>query len=62
MLNSEYPIKAIRDLMKTQMNMTFTRVKSRLTCIDLQKINNFRSLFAIKYLKEANGSTLTINI
>ena len=42
MLNSEYSIKAIRDLMKTQMNMTFKRVKSRPTCIDLQKINNFR--------------------
>ena len=62
MLNSKYSIKAIRDLMKTQMNMTFKRVKSRPTCIDLQKINNFRSLFAIKYLKETNGNTLTLNI
>ena len=62
MLNSEYSIKAIRDLMKTQMNMSFKRVKSRPTCIDLQKINNFRLLFAIKYLKETNGNTLTINI
>ena len=62
MLNSEYSIKAIRDLMKTQMNMTFKRVKSRPTSIDLQKINNVRSLFAIKYLKETNEKTLTINI
>ena len=62
MLNSEYSIKAIRDLMKTQINMTFKIVKYRSSRIELQKISNVRSLFAINFKKETNENTLTLNI
>ena len=62
MLNSEYSIKAIRNLMKTQINMTFKIVKYRSSRIELQKINNVRSLFAINFKKETNENTLTLNI
>ena len=48
--------------MKTQLNMSFKRVKSRPTNIDLNRINNVRSLFAVKFLKEIKENTLMINI
>ena len=42
--------------------MSYKRVKSRPTNINLKKINNIRSLFAVKYLKEVSTETLMINV
>ena len=61
-LNSDYSIKTIRQFMKTDMNMSYKRVKSRPININLKKINNIRSLFAVKYLKEISTNTLMINV
>ena len=61
-LNSNYSIKSVKDLMKTQINMSFKRVKFSPTNIDLKKINCVRSLFVVKYLKENSADTLIINI
>ena len=48
--------------MKTDLNMSYKRVKSSPTNINLKKINNIRSLFAVKYLKEVSTETLMINV
>ena len=61
-LNSDYSIKTIRQFMKADMNMSYKRVKSRPININLKKINNIRSLFAVKYLKEISTNTLMINV
>ena len=41
--------------------MSYKRVKSRPIKINLKKINNIRSLFTVKYLKEVSTETLMIN-
>ena len=48
--------------MKTDLNMSYKIVKSSPTNINLKKINNIRSLFAVKYLKEVSTETLMINV
>ena len=48
--------------MKADLNMSYKRVKSRPTNINLKKINNIRLLFAVKYLKEVSTETLMINV
>ena len=60
--NSDYSIKTIRQLMKADLNMSYKRVNSRPTNINLKTINNIRSLFAVKYLKEVSTETLMINL
>ena len=51
-LNTEYSVITVRKFMKTKMKMSFKRVKSRPTNINLEKIDKIRSLFAVKLSKE----------
>ena len=48
--------------MKTKMKISFKKVKSRPTNIDLEKIDKIKSLFAVKLSKEITSNTLLINI
>ena len=48
--------------MKNQKKMSFKRVKSRSTSVNLNKIKLIRSLFVIKLSKEITVKTLLINI
>ena len=48
--------------MKIDLNMSYKRVKSRPINFNLKKINNIKSLFAVKYLKEVSTETLMINV
>ena len=48
--------------MKNQMKMSFKRVKSRPTSVNLNKIKLIRSLFAVKLSKEIIVKTLLINV
>ena len=48
--------------MKTNLNMSYRRVKSKPTNINLKKISNTRSLFTVKYLKEVSTETLILNV
>ena len=61
-LNADYSVKTIRIFMKTQLNLRFKRFKWRPTNINLKKIDHIRSLFAVKFLKDASTRKLTINI
>ena len=61
-LNSEYSVSKIRCFMKRKLQLSFKRVKSRPTSINLHKINRIRSLFAVKLAKEISTDTLLINI
>ena len=47
-LNTEYSVITVRKFMKTKMKMSFKRVKSWPTNINLEKIDKIRSLFAVK--------------
>ena len=61
-LNTEYSVITVRKFMKTKMKMSFKRVKSRPTNVNLEKIDKIRSLFAVKLSKEITSNTLLINI
>ena len=61
-LNSEYSVSKLRCFMKRKLQLSFKRVKSRPTNINLQKINRIRSHFAVKLSKEISTDTLLINI
>ena len=47
-LNTEYSVTNIRNFMKDRMNMSYKRVKSKPSNINIQKIDKTRSLFAVK--------------
>ena len=48
--------------MKADLDMSYESVKSRPKNINLKKISNIRSLFAVKYLKDVSTKTLMINV
>ena len=48
--------------MKTNLNMSYRRVKLKPTNINLKKISNTRSLFTVKYLIEVSTETLILNV
>ena len=60
--NTEYSEVTIRKFMKNIMKWSFKRVKSRLVNVNLQRINEVRSLFAVVLSKEINLKTILINI
>ena len=61
-LNTEYSVTNIRNFMKDRMNMSYKRVKSRPSNINIKKIDKIRSLFAVKLSKEITFNSLLINI
>ena len=61
-LNTEYSVTNIRNFMKDRMSMSYKRVKSRPSNINIQKIDKIRSLFAVKLSKEITFNSLLINI
>ena len=61
-LNTEYSEAIIRKFMKNQMKMSFKRVKSRPTSVNLNKIKLIKSLFVVKLSKEITMKTLLINV
>ena len=44
-----------------ELHMSFKRVKFRPTCINLKTINDSRSLFAFKFLKDFSPDILILN-
>ena len=61
-LNIEYSVSTIRKFMKSKMNISFKRVKSRPVNIKFKKIERIRSIFVLKLSQEIVYHTLLINI
>ena len=61
-LNSTYSAGFIRVFMKNHINLSFKRVKSRPSNINLDKIFSIRNLFTIKFSRIISKVTLLINI
>ena len=61
-LNSTYFIGYIRVFMKIHIDLSFKRVKSKTSNINLDKIFSIRNLFTIKFTKIISKETLLINI
>ena len=61
-MNAEYSVNLIRKFLKTQLNMSFKRVKSRPNNVSLQKIHMIRRLYAVKLSKSISNNTLLVNI
>ena len=61
-LNLAYFVSFIRTIMKSQMRLSYKRVKSRPNGVDLDRLNSIRSLFAIKFSRLIGRDTLLVNI
>ena len=61
-MNANNSVSFIRRFMKTQMRLSFKRVKSRPDNVNLQKIESIRKLFTVTLSKSISKNTLLINI
>ena len=61
-LNTNYPVKLIRTIMKNELNLSYKKVKSRPNSIDLNKVESARILFSIKFAQIVNSNTLVLNM
>ena len=61
-LNENYSTNLVRNFMANFTDFTFKRVKSRPCSINLEKVQNCRKLFAIKFAQEITTKSLIINI
>ena len=61
-LNLAYSASFIRTIMKSQMRLSYKRVKSRPNGVYLNRLNNIRSWFAIKFSRLIDRDTLLVNI
>ena len=61
-MNANYSVSVIRRFMKTQMRLSFKRVKSHPNNVNLQKIESIRKLLAVTHSKSISKNTLLINI
>ena len=61
-LNLAYSVSFIRTIMKSQMRLSYKRVKSRPNGVDLDRLNSIRSLFTIKFSRLIDRDTLLVNI
>ena len=61
-LGFSFSVNFLRRFMKTNMNLTYKRVKPRPNNVDLVKLDLTRKLFAVKIVKYLSETTLIINM
>ena len=61
-LQSDYSWTLVRNLMKTDLNLSFKRVQPRPNSINLNRVKAIRQLFILKFLNEITTDYLIINI
>ena len=59
---SDYSWTLVRNLMKTDLNLSFKRVQPRPNSINLNRVKAIRQLFILKFLNEITTDYLIINI
>ena len=61
-LNKNYPLYFIRRFMKSEINLSYKRVKPRPVSWNFEKLKHVRLLFAVEFWKRIKPETLIINI
>ena len=61
-LNKNYKLYFIRNLMKSELNLTLKIVKPRPNNVNFYFLKTRRQLFAVKFSQFISGDTLVINI
>ena len=61
-LNKNYPLYFIRRFMKSEINLSYKRVKLRPVSWNFEKLKYVRLLFAVEFWKRIKPETLIINI